>query len=218
MDLKLKIINYSDNISTNELNDCLILLPKKYKDLDTKVIIFDTFSRYIFHSLKHLNFIYFFGGIIEYVLNYFYPTAELGCYNIGSRTIYIFENRILEMLEKKLSTLPHMTNYNEFKDYLTIEQINSCKFSWSKYVLLDCIVHELTHAIQHKENRFPSRLKYLVSKWSTIAIEFEAVSNSIDIFNTNHENFLNILKVNGIKNSHSLNPLNISYTFNIKIG
>lgn len=111
-----------------------------------------------------------------------------------------------------------MTNYNEFKDYLTIEKINFCKFSWSKYVLLDCIIHELTHAIQHKENRIPSRFKYLVSKWSNISIEFEAVSNSIDIFNKNHENFLNILKVNGIKSSHSLNPLNISYKFNIKIG
>ncbi|EOR24460.1 hypothetical protein A500_12684 [Clostridium sartagoforme AAU1] len=65
MDLKLNIINYSDNISINELNDCLIRLPQKYKDLDTKVIIFDTFSRYIFHSLKHLNFIYF----LEELLN-----------------------------------------------------------------------------------------------------------------------------------------------------
>lgn len=218
MDLKLNVINYSNNISTNELIDCLNLLPEKYKDLNTQIFIFDTWSRYIFHSLKNLNFIYFVGGIIDHFINYFSSSDELGHYNIGSRSIYIFENRILEMLEKKLSTLPHISNYNEFKDYLTIEQINSYKFSWSKYVLLDCIIHELTHSIQHKENRFPSRFKYLVSKWSTIDIEFEAVSNSIDIFNTNHESFLNILKVNGIKSSHSLNPLNINYKFNIKIG
>ncbi|MDU1280019.1 MAG: hypothetical protein E6342_15370 [Clostridium sp.] len=218
MNLNLNIINYSNSISTNELNDCLILLPKKYKDLNTKIIIFDTFSRYIFYSLRHFNFIYFFGGIIEFVINYFYPSTELGCYNIGSRTIYIFENRILEMLENKLSTLPNKANYNKFKDYITSKQINYYKFSWSKYVLLDCIVHELTHAIQHKEKRLPSRFKYLVSKWSTVDIEFEAVSNSIDIFNTNHTNFLNILGVTGIKSSHSLYPLNINYKFNIKIG
>lgn len=218
MDLKLNIINYSNNISTNELNDCLTLLPEKYKYLNTKIFIFDTWSRYIFHSLKHFNFIYFFGGVIEYILNLFYLTNELGCYNIGSKSIYIFENRILDMLDKRISILPHLSNYNDFKDYLTIDLINSYKFSWAKYVLLDCIIHELTHSIQHKENRFPSRFKYLVSNWNTISIEFEAVSNFIDIFNANHEKFLNILNVNGINTSHSLNPLKINYKFNIKIG
>lgn len=217
MDLKLNVINYSNNISTNELIDCLNLLPEKYKDLNTQIFIFDTWSRYIFHSLKNLNFIYFVGGIIDHFINYFSSSDELGHYNIGSRSIYIFENRILKMLDKRISILPHLNNYNEFKDYLTITQINTYKSSWSKYVLLDCIIHELTHAIQHKENRFPNRIKYLTSKWNTIDIELEAVSMSIDTFKINHESFSQILKVSGITIAHTLNPLKIKYKYNIKL-
>lgn len=217
MNFKLNIINYSNNILINELKDCLNLLPNKYKNLDTKIIIFDNFSRYLLYNLKTLNFIYFFSGIIEYIFHYYSPSTELGCYNIHLKSIHIFEYRVLQMLENKFSRLPSLDNYNEFKSYITKDLLNSYKTDWSKYVLLDSLIHELTHALQHKEKRIPNRFKYLTSKWNAIDIEFEAVSKSIDIFNTNHESFLNILGINGIKISHSLTPLNINYKLNINI-
>lgn len=217
MNLRLNIINYSNNISTNELKNCLNLLPNTFKTLDTKIIIFDSFSRYLLYNLKTLNFFYFFSGIIEYIFHFYSPSTELGYYNIHLKSIHIFEYRILEMLENKISRLPSLDNYNEFKSYMTKDLLNSYKIDWNKYVVLDSLIHELTHAIQHKEKRIPNRFKYWTSKWSAIGIELEAVSKSIEIFNTNHESFLNILGVTGIRISHSLTPLSINYKLNIKI-
>lgn len=215
--MNLKIINHSTTISDSELIYCLHLLPTKYNILDNKIFIFDSYFKYLLYSLRHFNLISFFGGFIDYILSLFSSSSELGFYYRISKNIYMFEDRIFKLLEKKLKTISSNENYNELKPYITNDLLNSYKFMWSKYILLDCIIHELTHAIQHVEKRLHSPIIYLSSKWDTINNEIEAVSMCIDVFNANQEYFLDILKVTGIKVNHSLTPLNINYKLNIKI-
>ena len=88
---------------------------------------------------------------------------------------------------------------------------------WTKYVLLDSLIHELTHALQHKEKRLSNIFINKLKKWNSLENEIEAVSESIKIFNKTHKDFIKILKIKGISINHSINPLSINYNFKIKL-
>lgn len=217
MKINLQIKNFSKYLSTANLIECLNLLPDKYKTLTNEVYIFPSYTSYLLFTLKHFQILSFYSALISIILSLFSSSIDFGYYVVFSKNIYIFENNILKYIDSRLNTVKSNSKYETYKSYITNEIILNYRSMWTKYVLLDSLIHELTHALQHKEKRLSNIFINKSKKWNSLENEIEAVSESIKIFNKTHKDFIKILKIKGISINHSISPLSISYKFSIKI-
>lgn len=215
--INLRIKNYSLYLSDDEITKCLNLLPSKYKSLNNKVFIFKSFTDYIFYCLKHLMFISAYAAIIKLIVFKLNKAPLMGNYSFVTKKIYLFENCFIDMINSPLNNLHLCNNYQLYSDYIDKLDLAEYRRGWTAFVLIDAIIHELTHALQYKEKKLSNPLKYAFAKWEDIPEEIDAVSASINIISKNSNEFLEILNTNGIAINHTLKPLEIKYKYRITI-
>lgn len=72
-------------------------------------------------------------------------------------------------------------------------------------MIINVLIHELTHAIQDKEKRLSKNwLKRFFTKWEKREEEIDAMRVTIEFSTKYEEKFLEILNVRGIATNHSL--------------
>lgn len=199
--IHLQIENYSKCFLTDTLMQCIDLLPDKYKILNTKIFIFETHKDYIFYCLKHFKFKSALICLMQLIIYKTTLNCNLGSYSREKKEILIIENCCL-----------HIILHEIYANNLNIENVKKYIPGWIRFILLDVLLHELTHAIQDKENGTKIPLKYLFQKWSEKTSEIDCVTTTIDIMTLNYDKFIKIINAKEINISHTLNPLKIEYT------
>lgn len=215
--IKLRIKNYSNYLTDDQLISCLELLPIKYKCLTNKVFIFKSFYHYIFYCIKHFQIISAYNEILTLILSKINDTPLTAHYGYLKRNIYLFEDFFIEMINLQLNNIANCNNYTLYKSAIDALDLDEYRRGWISFVLVDTLIHELTHAIQHKEKRLTSSFKTISKPWEDIPHELDAVKSSIEIMNINYDNFIKILDTKGISINHSLAPLEIRYKYKITI-
>lgn len=212
--LNVKIYNYSKFIKTDEMIKCLNLLPDEYKELDNNIFIFESYLDYSLFCIKHFDFLSLSICMPRYMFRLFTQTDIPGFYSIVNKNVFIIEKTILSLIDTKLNIVKTSKEYSE---YATDDVLNNCKFMWLKFIVLDTIVHEITHALQHHKKNIWFSIKKILIKWENSSSEYDAVKSSISIFSQNYNEFISILNVKGIEINHSLSPLSTSYKYYIKL-
>lgn len=217
MKLKVQIINNSALITTNELQECLKLLSSSYRKLDTTIIIFNSYKQYLFFLMKNFRLLQFPNAILQPIIEKITKTTSSGLYFRYKNEIYIFQDKIMLLCNTAINNMYNTDSYKIYGKYITNGNISRTKNMWFKYITLDTIIHELTHAYQHSKNRLSPLILHSFRAWEDLYEEKDAVSSTIKIFDKKHNDFCKILSVKGIKIKHSLTPLNISYKFTVLV-
>lgn len=212
--INTKIYNYSKFIKTDELIKCLNLLPNEYKEVNTKIFIFKSYLDYSFFCIKHFDFLSLSICMPRYMFRLFAKTDIPGFYSIVNKNVFIIEKVILNYIDTKLTTVK---NSQEYSEYVTDDILNYYKYMWVKFIALETIIHELTHALQQHKNELSFFIKKILTKWENSSSEYDAVKSCISIFSQNYNEFTSILNVEGIEINHSLSPLSTSYKYYIKL-
>ena len=76
MKINLQIKNFSKYLSTDNLIECLNLLPDKYKTLTNEVYIFPSYTSYLLFTLKHLQILSFYSALISIILSLFSSSID----------------------------------------------------------------------------------------------------------------------------------------------
>lgn len=206
----IKIFNNSSYITDSQLYDCLNLLPDKYKKLDTKVYIFNSYFSHFIFCLKNFKLLDGLIAISKLINSKIMKNYTFGYYSLYSKRIYIFEeyhkNELTYLLKNLLT-----------KDNISID-INEYKRGWISFILIDILIHELTHAIQDKEKRLrKSILKNFFKSRGDSPWEIEAFKTTIEIMEKTSDKFLKILNTTGIHSEHSIEPIKVHYKCKITL-
>lgn len=212
--LNLKLYNYSKFIKTDEIIKCLNLLPDEYKELNNKIFIFRSYLDYSLFCIKHFDFLSLSICIPRYLFQLFTKTDIPGFYSIVNKNVFIIEKTILSLIDTKLTTVKTSQEYSE---YVTDDILNYYKYMWVKFIALDTIIHELTHALQQHKKELSFSIKKILTKWENSSSEYDAIKSCISIFSQNYNEFTSILNVKGIEINHSLSPLFPSFKYFIKL-
>ncbi|MDC4240917.1 hypothetical protein NE398_12190 [Clostridium tertium] len=214
--MRLKIRNYTCIISDKEVMECLELLPKQYKELDIYINIFERNIQYLGYLLKKFKILNFIAECILFIVNKFLKTCVNGYYNIESKEIYILGENMYKQIDLRLNNIEKSKGYEEYKEFITKDILKYYREQWIKYMIINMLIHELTHAIQDKEKRLSKNwLKRFFTKWEKREEEIDAMRATIEFSTKYEENFLEILNVKGITANHSLQEF--KYKYNLKI-
>lgn len=214
--LRLKIRNYTCIISDKEVMECLELLPKQYKELDIYINIFERNIQYLGYLLKKFKVLNFIAECILFIVNKVLKTCVNGYYNIESKEIYILSENMYKQIDLRLNNIEKSKGYEEYKEFITKDILKYYREQWIKYMIINMLIHELTHAIQDKEKRLSKNwLKRFFTKWEKREEEIDAMRATIEFSTKYEENFLEILNVKGITANHSLQEF--KYKYNLKI-
>ncbi len=214
--MRLKIRNYTCIISDKEVMECLELLPKQYKELDIYINIFERNIQYLGYLLKKFKVLNFIAECILFIVNKFLKTCVNGYYNIESKEIYILSENMYKQIDLRLNNIEKSKGYEEYKEFITKDILKNYRQQWIKYMIINMLIHELTHAIQDKEKRLSKNwLKRFFTKWEKREEEIDAMRATIEFSTKYEDKFLEILNVKGITANHSLQEF--KYKYNLKI-
>lgn len=214
--MRLKIRNYTCIISDKEVMECLELLPKQYKELDIYINIFERNIQYLGYLLKKIKILNFIAECILFIVNKFLKTCVNGYYNIESKEIYILGENMYKQIDLRLNNIEKSKGYDEYKEFITKDILKYYREQWIKYMIINMLIHELTHAIQDKEKRLSKNwLKRFFTKWEKREEEIDAMRATIEFSTKYEDKFLEILNVKGITANHSLQEF--KYKYNLKI-
>lgn len=214
--MRLKIKNYTCIISDKEVMECLELLPKQYKELDIYINIFERNIQYLGYLLKKFKILNFIAECILFIVNKFLKTCVNGYYNIESKEIYILGENMYKQIDLRLNNIEKSKGYEEYKEFITKDILKYYREQWIKYMIINMLIHELTHAIQDKEKRLSKNwLKRFFTKWEKREEEIDAMRATIEFSTKYEDKFLEILNVKGIMANHSLQEFR--YKYNLKI-
>lgn len=214
--MRLKIRNYTCIISDKEVMECLELLPKQYKELDVYINIFERNIQYLGYLLKKFKILNFIAECILFIVNKFLKTCVNGYYNIESKEIYILGENMYKQIDLRLNNIEKSKGYEEYKEFITKDRLKYYREQWIKYMIINMLIHELTHAIQDKEKRLSKNwLKRFFTKWEKREEEIDAMRATIEFSTKYEDKFLEILNVKGIMANHSLQEFR--YKYNLKI-
>lgn len=214
--MRLKIRNYTCIISDKEVMECLELLPKQYKELDIYINIFERNIQYLGYLLKKFKILNFIAECILFIVNKFLKTCVNGYYNIESKEIYILGENMYKQIDLRLNNIEKSKGYEEYKEFITKDILKYYREQWIKYMIINMLIHELTHAIQDKEKRLSKNwLKRFFTKWEKREEEIDAMRATIEFSTKYEDKFLEILNVRGIMANHSLQEF--KYKYNLKI-
>lgn len=217
MKIKLKIINYSSYIKTDELMECFKLLSSKYRKLNTTIYIFKSHKQFICFLLKKFRVIQLLMEIISPIINKLTKSETPAFYYVLKKEIYAFEDKIMTYCNKGANDIYLSESYKIYGKYLKDTDLIKAKKMWFKYITVDILIHEMTHAIQDSEKRLATPITRIFRKWENLNEEKEAITASIKASEKNHEQFCKILNVKGIKVIHTLDPLNIKYKYTVYV-
>lgn len=217
MKLKFSIINYSTYIKSDELMECFKLLPSKYRKLNTTIYIFESNKQFICFLLKKFRVIQLLRETVSQLINKLTKSQTPAFYYVPKKEIFMFEDKIMTYCNKGTNGIYSSDSYKIYGKYLKDADLKKAKEMWFKYILLDMLIHEITHALQDNEKRLSTRLTRIFKKWGNLNEEKEAVTASIKTFGKKHDKFCEILNVRGIQIKHTLNPLNINYKFTVYV-
>lgn len=214
--MRLKIRNYTCIISDKQVMECLELLPKQYKELDIYINIFERNIQYLGYLLKKFKILNFIAECILFIVNKFLKTCVNGYYNIESKEIYILCENMYKQIDLRLNNIEKSKGYEEYKEFITKDILKYYREQWIKYMIINMLIHELTHAIQDKEKRLSKNwLKRFFTKWEKREEEIDAMRATIEFSTKYEDKFLEILNVKGITANHSLQEF--KYKYNLKI-
>lgn len=214
--MRLKIRNYTCVISDKEVIECLELLPQKYKELNIYINIFESNIQYLKYLLKKFKLLSFTAECIDFIIDKVSKSSTSGYYNIRNKEVYILCWNIYKQIDVRLDNIEKSKGYEECKDFVTKDILKYYREQWIKYMIINMLIHELTHAIQDKEKRLSkSWLKRFFTKWEKREEEIDAMRATIEFSSKNEDKFLEILNVKGIKANHSLQEF--KYKYNLKI-
>lgn len=214
--MRLKLRNYTSIISDKELMECLELLPKQYKELDSYINIFESNIQYLRYLLKRFKILTFIAECILFIVNKFLKTCTDGYYNIESKEVYILCENMYKLIDLRLNNIEKSKGYEEYKEFITKDILKYYREQWIKYMIINMLIHELTHAIQDKEKRLSKNwLKRFFTKWEKREEEIDAMGATIEFSTKYEDKFLEILNVKGIMANHSLQEFR--YKYNLKI-
>ena len=196
--------------------ECLELLPKQYKELDIYINIFERNIQYLGYLLKKFKILNFIAECILFIVNKFLKTCINGYYNIESKEIYILSENMYKQIDLRLNNIEKSKGYEEYKEFITKDILKYYREQWIKYMIINMLIHELTHAIQDKEKRLSKNwLKRFFTKWEKREEEIDAMRATIEFSTKYEDKFLEILNVKGITANHSLQEF--KYKYNLKI-
>ena len=196
--------------------ECLELLPKQYKELDIYINIFERNIQYLGYLLKKFKILNFIAECILFIVNKFLKTCVNGYYNIESKEIYILGENMYKQIDLRLNNIEKSKGYEEYKEFITKDILKYYREQWIKYMIINMLIHELTHAIQDKEKRLSKNwLKRFFTKWEKREEEIDAMRATIEFSTKYEDKFLEILNVRGIMANHSLQEF--KYKYNLKI-
>lgn len=214
--LRLKLRNYTSIIYDKEVMECLELLPKQYKELDIYINIFGSNIQYLRYLLKRFKILTFIAECILFIVNKFLRTCIDGYYNIQSKEVYILCENMYKLIDLRLNNIEKSKGYEEYKEFITKDILKYYREQWIKYMIINILIHELTHAIQDKEKRLSKNwLKRFFTKWEKREEEIDAMRATIEFSTKYEDKFLEILNVKGITANHSLQEF--KYKYNLKI-
>lgn len=106
----MEIINYSDKITYREIIKCISLLPKKYQDLDCKIIVYQNKLKPIIKYLLELDFVFAF---------YILTNKILGVQRSFKKEIFIypFKQNKLQIIHTLFHEIRHAYQ-DKYKNYL----------------------------------------------------------------------------------------------------
>lgn len=215
--MRLKIKNYTCIISDKEVMECLELLPKQYKELDIYINIFERNIQYLGYLLKKFKILNFIAECILFIVNKVLKTCVNGYYNIESKEIYILSENMYKQIDLRLNNIEKSKGYEDYKEFITKDILKYYREQWIKYMIINMLIHELTHAIQDKEERLSKNwLKRFFTKWEKREEEIDAMRATIEFSTKYEDKFLEILNVKGIKANHSLQEFKYKYNLKIK--
>ena len=215
--MRLKLRNYTSIISDKEVMECLELLPKQYKELDSYINIFESNIQYLRYLLKRFKILTFIAECILFIVNKFLRTCIDGYYNIQSKEVYILCENMYKLIDLRLNNIEKSKGYEEYKEFITKDILKYYREQWIKYMIINMLIHELTHAIQDKEKRLSKNwLKRFFTKWEKREEEIDAMRATIEFSTKYEDKFLEILNVRGITANHSLQEFKYKYNLKIK--
>lgn len=214
--MRLKIRNYTCIISDKEVMECLELLPKQYKELNIYINIFERNIQYLGYLLKKFKVLNFIAECILFIVNKFLKTCVNGYYNIESKEIYILSENMYKQIDLRLNNIEKSKGYEDYKEFITKDILKYYREQWIKYMIINMLIHELTHAIQDKEKRLSKNwLKRFFTKWEKREEEIDAMRATIEFSTKYEDKFLEILNVRGITANYSVQEF--KYKYNLKI-
>lgn len=217
MKLKFTIINYSTYIKSDDLMQCFKLLPSKYRKLNTTIYIFKSNKQFICFLLKKFRLIQLLRETVSQLINKLTKSQNPAFYYVPKKEIFMLQDKIMAYCDKGANDIYLSDSYKIYGRYLKEADLKKAKEMWFKYIILDILIHEMTHALQHKEKRLSTRLTRILKKWGNLNEEKEAVTASMKAFEKNHDKFCEILNVRGIEIRHTINPLDIKYKFTVYV-
>lgn len=214
--LNIKIQNNTNIISDQEIRACLELLPKEYKNLNSKINIYESDREYLIYCLRKLDFISLISKAMDLGAEKLFKIYIYGFYNLRDKDIYIFCHKIYDTIDSCLNKINNTKGYEEHKELVTKEVLLEHREMWVKYHIVNILIHELTHALQDKEKRLNrSVLKKIFTRWKNREEEIEAMNAMIKFTDIYEEKFLEILNARGIKANHSSQELGYKYKIHI---
>ncbi|MDU1312486.1 MAG: hypothetical protein E6940_00255 [Clostridium septicum] len=214
--MRLKIRNYTCIILDKEVMECLELLPQQYKKLDIYINVFESNRQYLKYLLKKFKLITFIAECIDFIIDKVAKSSTSGYYNIRNKEVYILCWNIYKQIDLRLDDIEKSKGYDEYKEFISKDLLKDYRQQWIKYMIINMLIHELTHAIQDKEKRLSkSGLKRFFTKWEKREEEIDAMRATIEFSTKYEDKFLEILNVKGIKANHSLQEF--KYKYNLKI-
>lgn len=196
--------------------ECLELLPKQYKELNIYINIFERNIQYLGYLLKKFKVLNFIAECILFIVNKFLKTCVNGYYNIESKEIYILSENMYKQIDLRLNNIEKSKGYEDYKEFITKDILKYYREQWIKYMIINMLIHELTHAIQDKEKRLSKNwLKRFFTKWEKREEEIDAMRATIEFSTKYEDKFLEILNVRGITANYSVQEF--KYKYNLKI-
>lgn len=213
MKIKLKIINHSTYIKSAELMECFNLLSSKYRKLNTNIYIFKSNKEFICFLLKKFRLIQLLRETVSQLINKLTKSQTPAFYYVPKKEIFILQDKIMDYCNKGANDICLSDSYKIYGKYLKESDLIKAKEMWFKYIILDILIHEMTHALQHNEKRLSTRLRRIFKKWENRNEEKEAVTASIKTFEKIMINFVKYL----MSEEYRLNILLIHSILNINL-
>lgn len=194
----------------------LRIITQQYKELDIYINIFESNKQYLKYLLKKFKVLTFIAACIDFIINKVSKSSTSGYYNIRNKEVYILCWNIYKQIDVRLDNIDKSKGYEECKEVVTKAILKYYREQWIKYMIINMLITELTHAIQDKEKILSkSWLKRFFTKWEKREEEIDAMRATIEFSSKNEDKFLEILNVKGIKVNHSLQEFR--YKYNLKI-
>lgn len=210
---KLIIKNYSSIISNQEIKECIKLLPIEYRNVRVKVFIYDDFKEYLYFCIKNMRVIDLISTIYRRIFEKIKKdNIDQAFYERSKKEIHVFQDKIRESISFKKKSFEELDDWK----YVSDEIWNRYEAMWIKYITIYDLIHEINHAIQFNEKKFTVRLKDIIKKWDDRKYEIDAVKTSEAIYKKLDEDFIKILKAEGIHVYHQYEgELYIGFKYNI---